>query len=469
MSNINLYNLSNKIRTTLLTIIDKEILKNSKENHLLLNSQNQEQLMKKFINYRDFTIECEESFEGIQKNKDNSVFFDLSYNYSDNKFSIFCPSKTNNNSLFSQNFITKSFSPEKNKTNSRVKKIGNIKVSENDLIKKYSRKKIITEMESSFSSKKVASLKKSSSLSDEHNKKRYIKRFSADLYIQSTENKNDDISKLINYCYKLKKPNDEIINEISEDDTSKNKENGKNKIKNKHKNTYKKKLKKIINKKISVNKNSHSKDVQPLKSPSKKNSTNFTSQMKLYFDYVEKSNLKEKNQYFEKRLSNIELKKNNAFHWKNVLKLNHYNSKSPEKKSKGKKFERARKSFCEINNKANSKKLLNLVTCYKLVDSNSKILKVKEKKEKKDKKDVFFITDVADFIQFPNKQSKSSRNICKKNDEIGQNSMFCFGKKISKLLLNKRNESNKKNIKISNNNYNDNIIHIKDSIEKKQN
>ena len=103
MSNINLYNLSNKIRTTLLTTIDKEMLNYSKKNHLLINSQNQEQLMKKFENYRDFTIESEESFEGELKNEEDNM---LNCNCSENKLTCFCYSpKTDNESFFPKSFI----------------------------------------------------------------------------------------------------------------------------------------------------------------------------------------------------------------------------------------------------------------------------------------------------------------------------------------------------------------------------
>ena len=113
MSNINLYTLSNKIRTLLLTTIDKEMQKNSKNNNLLLNSQNQEQLMQKFLICQDHTIESEESFEILQSSEDNSIFFELSCNHSDNKLCFFeHSSRTSNKSLFAKNFITKSLSPK---------------------------------------------------------------------------------------------------------------------------------------------------------------------------------------------------------------------------------------------------------------------------------------------------------------------------------------------------------------------
>ena len=135
MADINSYTLSNKIRTILLTTIDKEMLVSSNKNHLLLNSQTQEQLMKKFQDYRDFTIESEELFEGRQDNEDNNIFYDLRYNYSNNKFNFFChSSRTCCGCLFPQTFITKLFSPKKNNANSKLKKNKNLEKSEDNYV-----------------------------------------------------------------------------------------------------------------------------------------------------------------------------------------------------------------------------------------------------------------------------------------------------------------------------------------------
>ena len=481
MSNSNLYTLSNKIRTILLTSIDKEISINSTENHVLINSQNHEQLMKKFLNFQNFTIESEELFEGVQSNEDNSIFFDLSGSYSDNKFSYFCnSSKTNNECLFAQNFTTKSLSLKKNNSNSRMKKIKNLKVSQNNLnkLKIDSGKKLITEIESSFSWKEASDFKNLVSLGS-YNDKKYIKKFSADLklYSLSSKNKNDYSSKLINYCNKLKKPTNEIINEISDDDTSTNKEKLKNilfphRIKNNHK-IIEKKLKKIINKKKIVNKTKHNNYERSSISLTKKNSTNFTNQMKLYFDSLEKSNPREKIKIrnVSKRVSNIELKKNSSSHWKNILHLYNYYSQSSEKKSKGKKIEHARKSIYLqfINKKLAHKKSQNLVTYFKSVDYTPIILKYEEKKEKKD---VFTYVDVNNKRKFSKKQFRNSNTSCKKNDEFRQNGMCYHRKKKSKIFIHEKNSNvikEGKNLNISNNNCNNKIIYRSYFIGNKQN
>ena len=430
MSNINLYNLSNKIRTNLLITVDKEILNNSKKNHLLINSQNQEQLTRKFENYRDFVIECSESFEGVQNNEDNNVFSDVRYNHSDSKFSFTSnSSKTNKEYLFNKNFITKSYSPKKNIVNTKIKKIKNSKISENNLCKLQidSGKTLTSETESSFSCRETLDLKNSLSLSNDNNNQKYKKKFSVDLFNYSVHNKNNDSSKLINYCYKLKKPNDEIINEISEDDTLTNKEIKKNyisphKIKSKHKSIPKKKLKKIINKKKNYNKNIHNYEDRPLVFPIKKNTTNFTNEMELYFEYTETPYTKEKIKipYTDKKLLNIGSKEIDNFHSKNSIQLRHCNFKSPEKKSKRKKFESPTKSLlCNllINKNTANKKLRH----FKSIDNNHLILKQKEKREKREKKEKK--EGSIDVIVFCNKHSrrknfKSSKLVYKKNDEF---------------------------------------------------
>ena len=248
MSNINLYTLSNKVRTTLLTTIDKEISINSKNNGLLINSQNQEQLAKKFANSREFLIESNESFEGVQSNEDNNIYFGLSCNYSNNKLTCFYhSSKVNNEYLFYNNYITKSLSPKKNNACSKIKKNKNSGTPEK-IISKFkidSGKTLITETDSSLSFKETKNFKNLVSLSCDNSKK-YVKKISADLYTSSIDNNLDDSSKLLNYCYKLKKPKEEIINEISDDDTSTNKKSRNNslftfRVKSKHKNAQKKK------------------------------------------------------------------------------------------------------------------------------------------------------------------------------------------------------------------------------------
>ena len=475
MSNINLYNLSNKIRTTLLTTIDKEMLNYSKKNHLLINSQNQEQLMKKFEYYRDFTIESEESFEGELKNEEDNM---LNCNCSENKLTCFCYSpKTDNESFFPKSFMFKSPSPKKSST----KKIKNSEILENNLykIEMESEKKIIPKMETLLSYKNAMDFKNSELLSYDNNKK-HRKRFSADFRIFSIKDKNKDNLKLINYCYKLKIPNDETINEISDNDNSTNKESAKKillpcKIKNKHKNISKKKQKKTINKKKSANKNSHSNDDEPLVLPKKKYTDFLSNETKPYYNFKEKLNSKQKNKisYTDKKLPNNETKKTDVFHWKNFFQLHHYSTKPPEKKSKGKKLEQTKKLlFIQTTNKKPAhKKSQKLDTFLKSIDDNPIILKHnneqkennenKEKKEKKNKKVKREKKNVSS-SQLPQKHFKSSKSLYKKNDDFRKNGVFCFGKKISKIFVDERNESSKnerKNI----------IISTNCSIDKKQN
>ena len=433
MSNKN-YTLSNKIRTILLTTIDKEILKSIKKNDLLINSQNKEQLMKKYINYEDFTIKNEESFGGVQNNEKNNIFVHLSCKFSDNKYRYFCySSRTNNELSFHQNFITKSFSPKKKYVNSGINKIKKTIESEDNLCKlnKESENKLTTEMGSSFSCKESADFNNSLSVSNDNN---FTRKFSDDLNFYDVDRKSDDSSKLINYCYQLKKPNNGIINEKSDDDTSTNKESEKNllkfhRINNKHKNAHKKRLKKTLNKKMIDNKNNIRNDdqLQFLIFPTKKKSTNFTSQMKVYFNYVEKSNPKEKMkiQQTDKKLSNVDLKKTNTFYWKNILELHHCNSKSPENKSKGKKLKHPRRSFCinRINKKPVHKKSQNIIH-FKSFDNTSIISKNKEEKKrevKSEKKDDSISGDENINSKFLKKHNKSSRTLYKNCDEFKQN------------------------------------------------
>ena len=475
MSDINLYTLSNKIRTILLIAIDNEIFASSKKNHLLINSQSEEQLTKKFVNYRDFIIESEESFEGEKNNEDNNIF-DFRCNYSHNKFNFYCySSKASSEYLYSKNFITKSLPPKKNNADSHIKKITKAKMSESNFckLKIDSGKKSIPQIKSSFSCNEIVDFKNSLSLSQ---KSKYLKKFSADLYIYSVDNKNDDSTKLLNYCYKLKKPNDEIINEISDDDTSTNKDNKKNflfpqRIKNSHRNIPKKKLKKIINKKKIYNKNNNNNDDHLLIYPTKKNSIDFTNEMKLYFDVVEKSNPKEKIkiQHIGQKESINEIKKTETFQGKNILQL-HYYSKSPEKKSKIKKFEQLKKPFCiqAINKKPVNKKY----RYFKSIDNDPIILKHKKKKEKSEKNDVSISDSIASDKQFQRKHSKSSKTLCKKDDKLKQNGISCFGKKISRNNVDKRNGSvrnERKIIIVSNANYNNRNSHRIESIGNKQN
>ena len=421
MSNINLYNLSNKIRTILLTTIDKEMLLCSKKNFLLINSQNSEQLMKKFENYRDFTIESEESFEGVQNNEDNKILYDLKCNYSNNKFNCFYySSKTSNERLFQQRFITKSLPPKKNN-------LGKLKIS--------SRKKLIPKMKSSSSSKEIVNFNNSLLLNND-NSKIHIKIFSADLYNYSVDNKNYNNSKLINYCYNLKKPNDEIINEISNDDTSTNKEDKDNVlfqhiIKNNHKKIHKKKLKKTIKKKI-TNKKKLNKDDELSISSNEQNNVNFTNKMKYYLsNIIEKSNSKEK------------------------LKI------QLEQASKS-------KPFCiqETNNKKPvCKKLRHL----KSIDKTHIILKNKEnkiKKEKREKNDTSISISTASDAKFQRKNHKISKTLCKRNNVFRQNEALYFRKKILKTDVNDRNE--RKRLNIPNINYNNKIIHMNYSIDKER-
>ena len=462
MSDINLYILSNKIRTILLTTIDKEIFISTKKNHLLINSQSQEQLMKKFVKYIDFTIENEESFEGVLNNEDNNMFYDSRYSNSNNQSSFFCSSSNTSKKCLSFQHITKSQSPKKNNnTNTRLKKNKNLEISENNLckLKIDSGRKLISK-NSSFSCNKIVDNENSVSLGKDNNKK-HLKKFSADLFINSINNKNDDSLQLINYCYKLKKPNDEIINEISDDDTSTNKKNTKNllffhRIKNNHHNISKKKLKKTINKKKINYKNNRNNDEHPLIIPIKKNSTNFTNEMKLYFDNIEKSNPKEKIKIksIGKNKSNIGLKKTDSSHEKNILQLHHKNCESSEKKIKGKKFEQQIKSFhiLEINKKQINKKLRH----FKSID-NPALIKHKDKRGKREKNNASTSVNTVHDEHFQRKHTKSSKVICKKTDEFQQNEILFFEKKIQKNHLNKKNVSSKnekKSINVSKTNYN---------------
>ena len=221
MSNINLYTNSNKIRTILLIAIDKEILDSSKKNHILINSQNQEQLTKKFENYRDFTIESEELFENVQNSEDKNIFCDFRCNYCYNILTNSChSSKKSNESLLHQNFLSESFIPKKNNAKSCFKKSKNSEISKNNSCKfnTNSGKKLKIKKKATFSCKELINFKNTASL--KNNNKKYIKQISDDFCIYSVDNKDDDSSKLINYCYKLKKPNNEINNETS---TSRNK------------------------------------------------------------------------------------------------------------------------------------------------------------------------------------------------------------------------------------------------------
>ena len=473
MADINSYTLSNKIRTILLTTIDKEMLVSSNKNHLLLNSQTQEQLMKKFQDYRDFTIESEELFEGRQDNEDNNIFYDLRYNYSNNKFNFFChSSRTCCGCLFPQTFITKLFSPKKNNANSKLKKNKNLEKSEDNLCKlKVDSRKKLSKMKSSISCKDVIDFKNLVTLSND-NSEIYMKKFSADLYNYSADNKNHDSTELINYCYNLKKPRDEIINEISDDDTPANIKKKNNhlfshRIKKNHKNIPQKKLKKIINKKKNIDRNNHNNNDTLLRSPAKNKITNFTNEMKLYFDNLEKSYPKGKLKipFTEKKLFNNELKEIDNFQYKNIIQLHHY-SKSLDKKSKRKKIEQPRKSFCIelMNKKSINKNLL----YFKSIDNNHLLLKHKEKKEKREKNDPFIAVNSSSNTQFRKKRLKKSKTLCKNNDEFEQNDNFCYGKKCFKHDLNKKNESTKnerKNIDISNVNYKHKIIYRNYSVK----
>ena len=418
MSNINRYTISNKIRTILLTTIDKEIFNISKKNHLLINSQNHEQITKKFENYRNFAVECIESFEGEHNNENNNIFLDIKCNYPDDKLNFFChSSKTDNRCSFAENYIIKSIPPEKNNANSSTKKIKILKNPENNSLKlkKDSGKKLIPELEASFSLKSAENFKNSLSLNNDKNLN-YRKKFSANFYAYSVNNKNNDSLKLINYCYKLKKPDDEIIKEIPDDGTSVNKKSEKNflftyRIKNNYKKINKKRLKKTIKKNIG-NKNNHRNKDHPLISASKNNTINFTNQMKLFFDNLEKLYLKDKIKipYTDKKLLNIEFKETNAF--KNIFQFCHYKSKSPEKKLKAKKIEKEGNSFFiqEINNKTTYKKLHH----FKSIDTNHTKLKTKQKKEKIGKKDVSIFVHIVSNTQFTKKLIKNSKSFVKK-------------------------------------------------------
>ena len=484
MSEMSLYTLSNKIRSVLLTTIDKEILINSKKNHLLINSQNQEQLLKKYEDYRDFTIKTEELFESVQSNEDENILYDLSSNYSSNNFTCFCRSaKTSNECLLSKNSITKSISPKKNNLNSCLKKSKNSEISENNLckLKIDTENKEKKEKRTSFSCNEIVGYKNSKSLNKNKNNK-HTKTFSGELYIYSFDNKSDDSLKLINYCYKLKKPNDEIINEISDDDTSTNKKNNKlfllsHRIKTNHKSIPKKKLKKVFNKRMSADKNIHNNNDELFRNPARKKTTNFTNEMKLYFDNVEKTNTKEKlkNHYIGKKFIKDDLKKNDNVHDKNIFQLHHRNSKSSEKKSKGKKLEQTRKAFClqSINKQQNHKNSQNLLLYFKSISNNPMVLKHKEKKEKTlEKNDNFITVNALSHTQSQRKQSRSSRALYNKKDEFQQNEIYCFGKKNPKNFVDKRNKSTKTkkiDINIPNIDYNNKNVHTNNFIENKQN
>ena len=481
MSDINLYTLSNKIRTILLTAIDKELLTSSKKNNLLINSQNQEQLTKKFINYQDFIIESEELFEEVKCNEDNNIFYDLRCNYFDNKYSFFCNStRTSNNCLALQNLNTKSIFKKNNNVNSQMKETKDSRMSENNLfnVKVDSGKKIIEKTKSSLSCNKKKNFKNSKSLKSSSQK--HIKKYSAD-YIFSGDSKNNDSLALINYCYELKKPNVEIINEISEDDSSTNKETKKNllfshRIKKTFRNIQKKKLKKTINKKKSANNISYKNDDERFIHHVRRKTTNFTNEMNLFFDKIEKSNQKDKIKipHINKKLSNYRLKDTESFCEKNISQFHGHNNESSKKNLKGKKLELVKKIFSirAINKRHAHRNSQDLSIYYKSIDNNPIILKHKENKDKGEKNDASIAVNVLDNIEYKKKYYNSSRIVCKKNNKLQQNEMFCFGKKILTNYLNKRNRTNKnerKNINISNFNYYNKIIHKSDSKENNQN
>ena len=449
MSHNNLYTLSNKIRTILLTAIDKEILMCSKKNHLLINSQSQEQLMQKFESYRNFAIESEESFEAFQDNDNNDIFYDLRCNYSDNKFNFCCySSRTSNECLYIQNSTNQSLNKRKNDFNSRIQTTTNIEIQDNNFcqFKLNSGKKLITKKKSSFSCKEIIDLKNLVTLNNHNNN--HIKQFSFDFNFYSGDNKNDDSSKLLNYCYKLKKPNDEIINEILDDDTPTNKEITKNpifpnKMKNNERNIPKKKLKKTIHKKKTLNKINCNNDDESSVLLIKKYTTNLLND-KLHYNSKEKSNQKEKNRllYLDKKPSSIELKEIGIFHEKKIFQTHYHDNKSPEKKSKGKKSEQSRKSFSilETNKKPPNKKK---IRHFNSIDETPLILIHKEKKEKKDKNNTSISVHQVTDTQLRRKNYKRSKTLCRTNNVLKQNDMFCFGKKNMKNYVNKRNESTK--------------------------
>ena len=75
-------------------------------------------------------------------------------------------------------------------------------------------------------------------------------------------------------------------------------------------------------------------------------------------------------------------------------------------------------------------------------------------------------------FQVIKKHLKRSQILSKIIDEFKQNEIFCLSKKILKDYETKRNgnnQSERKNINLSNINYYNNIFHKKDSIEDEQN
>ena len=428
MEDKKLCSLPNKIRTILLSKIDKEISISTKQNHLLINSQTQEQLTEKFINYRNFIVEEEESFGGVQNNEDNCVFCDLRCIYSDNRFNYFCySSKISNGSLFPQNCIVKSFPQKKNNLNSQIKKIKILKITENNLhkLKINIKNKIIPETNSSSFCNENKVYNNSLPLTDDNTKKD-IKNFSCDFNfnIDSSDNKNDDSSKLINYCYKLKKPNDEIINEISDDDTSTNKRSNKNLIfhhiiENNHKNNKNKKLKKIIKKKKIVNKINYNNDDEYSILSTEKSSINFTNETKIYFENIEIANSNDiiKNKYSRKKRSNVEPKKINNFKWTNIFELHNNDAKLNR-------------------NSVIKNKLLH----FKSIDNDSLILKKtkKHKREEKQKNNGSFSLSVTSDKQYKKKRLNRSKTLSKVDGELQQNKKIRFGKKCLKNNGNKR-------------------------------
>ena len=72
MNGIYLYNKSNKIRSILLIAIDKELFNIKNKNTLLINSLDQWQLIDKFKENNNYTIESIESFKGTLNNEENN-------------------------------------------------------------------------------------------------------------------------------------------------------------------------------------------------------------------------------------------------------------------------------------------------------------------------------------------------------------------------------------------------------------
>ena len=310
MNGIYLYNKSNKIRSILLIAIDKELFNIKNKNTLLINSLDQWQLIDKFKENNNYTIESIESFKGTLNNEENNKnYIDIKYNNKKNQ--VYFTTYSLNEGMFFN--TSKSYKKTKNTVqyfflNKTSRRDGNKKcvdIISNSLNKKKLEKKNEENKDSKDNSnedckeRKPHKILRVKTTKLKNHKKEYKTKFSSSKEIQninkiknfaSTKNNkiedkkpNPDklvpvdftgytssdennmcnyMSKLINYCFYLKKPIEEVIKGTTCDDTSPIKDTKKRKYhRTKYtKNLWKKKMKKTINKNNNNNNNSSGDD-----------------------------------------------------------------------------------------------------------------------------------------------------------------------------------------------------------------